>query len=151
MRIIDRLKIYLDSREISPRRFERTCGLSNGYFNKQLRGKGAMGSDILEKIHAAYEDLSLIWLITGRGSMLLKYTNQQVQEEAEQYSGVKDELIYVLREQLAVLRSACADKDKIITLLEKQLGRQPLQAPRTGRAGTSRKEGPPGLITDIWP
>jgi len=121
MRIIDRLKEYLDSRNITARSFERACGLSNGYLQKQVKGKGAIGSEILEKIHAAYEELSLVWLFTGRGGMTLQYSSQQVQEEAAQYAGGKDELIRALRDQVAVLQSANADKDKIIMLLEQQL------------------------------
>jgi hypothetical protein len=51
--------------------------LSNGYLGKQLKGKGAVGSDILERIKENYTDLSLIWLVTGKGAMLLSPPAQQ--------------------------------------------------------------------------
>jgi transcriptional regulator with XRE-family HTH domain len=122
MRIVDRLKEYLDSRNITHSTFQKVCGLSNGYLSNQLRAKGAIGSDIILKIHTAYAELSLIWLLTGKGDMILRYSNQIVQEEEARYTSEKDELIKVLRSQVKLLEANTADKDRIIRLLEKQHG-----------------------------
>ena len=70
MRIIDRLLSYLAAKRITAYSFERNCKVANGYLKKQHRGKGSIGSDILERIHQNYFDINLVWLITGEGEML---------------------------------------------------------------------------------
>jgi hypothetical protein len=50
MKPIERISMYLQFRNISPHSFERKIKLSNGYYAKQLRNKGSVGSDILIKI-----------------------------------------------------------------------------------------------------
>jgi len=129
MRLIERLQQYLEYSKISAYAFERTCDVSNGYLGKQLKGKGAVGSDILERIKSNYTDLSLIWLVTGRGSMILspaENSNQQkiseLNEEQHIYFTSKDEVIHLLNKQVARLESSIQDKDKIIALLEIELG-----------------------------
>jgi len=63
MRLIKRLQEYLLNNNISAYSFGHACGLSNGYLGNQLKGKGAVGSDILERIKENYTDLSLVgWL-----------------------------------------------------------------------------------------
>ncbi|MCW3087754.1 MAG: hypothetical protein JWQ78_1140 [Sediminibacterium sp.] len=128
MRLIDRLQQYLAYYHITAYSFEHTCGVSNGYLGKQLKGKGAVGSDILERIKENYTDLSLIWLVTGRGTMLLsppvpgkenKVT--ELNEEQHIYFTSKDDVIDLLNRQIEKLGATIADKDKIIGLLEAQV------------------------------
>lgn len=127
MRLIERLQDYLVYSNISAYAFEHSCGLSNGYLGKQLKGKGSVGSDILERIKENYTDLSLIWLVTGKGKMLLAApasVNQSVSELNEEqhiYFTSKDEVIKLLNKQIAKLEMTIADKDKIIALLEEQV------------------------------
>ncbi len=70
--VIDRLKIYIDSKELTISAFENSVGFSNSSFRKQLSKGGSIGSDKLEKILTTYPDLSPAWLLTGEGSMLRK-------------------------------------------------------------------------------
>lgn len=128
MRLIDRLKEYLVHTQITAYAFEQTCGVSNGYLGKQLKGKGAVGSDILERIKETYTDLSLVWLVTGRGVMLLSPPNvpserftSELHEEQQLYFTSKDEVIKLLNKQVAKLESSVADKEKIISLLEMEV------------------------------
>jgi hypothetical protein len=128
MRLIDRLQEYLIYNRISAYAFEHTCQLSNGYFGKQLKGKGAVGSDILERIKENYIDLSLVWLVTGKGSMLLSFPSKtagngcyDLNEEQQVYFTSKDEVIKLLNKQVAKLETTIADKDRIIALLEEQI------------------------------
>ena len=128
MRLIDRLKEYLVYSQISAYAFEQTCGVSNGYLGKQLKGKGAVGSDILERIKETYTDLSLVWLVTGRGIMLLsppdtpgeRFTSE-LHEEQQLYFTSKDEVIKLLHKQVAKLENTVADKERIIGLLEMEV------------------------------
>lgn len=54
---------------VSMRRFEESCGLSNGVLAAS-KAKGP-SAEILSKILDAYPNLNLNWLVTGRGSMIL--------------------------------------------------------------------------------
>jgi hypothetical protein len=124
MRIIDRLATYLEHKKITPYSFERICQVANGYLKKQQKGKGTVGSDILERIHKNYFDLDMVWLITGEGDMLETDAGERrikrltLEEEKKFYS--KDEMIKFLQERVALLESSLADKEKIIALLEAQ-------------------------------
>ncbi len=127
MRLIDRLQEYLSYSNITAYSFEHSCDLSNGYLGKQIKGKGAVGSDILEKIKAHYPDLSLIWLVTGRGTMLLsppkhkqEYYAPDLDEEQKVYYTSKDDVIEILNRQIAKLEATIIDKEKIIALMEDQ-------------------------------
>jgi hypothetical protein len=70
MKAIERISEYLNYKIITPHKFEQTVHLSNGYFQKQLRNKGSIGSDILIKIADQYHDLDIVWVLTGEGTML---------------------------------------------------------------------------------
>ncbi|MBO9571199.1 MAG: hypothetical protein J7497_03175 [Chitinophagaceae bacterium] len=122
MRVIDRILEYLKYRNLSPHAFEKACGIANGYLKKQTKGKGTIGSETLEKITSLYRDLSLTWLITGNGTMLIKdYTEtadepKLLSEPELTYSSTGT--IAVLKEKIAMLEKSLADKEKIIALLE---------------------------------
>ena len=63
----DRLHEFLEAKKLSKRQFYAQTGLSNGFLDK---GE-SIGSDNLEKIISVYTELSLQWLVTGQGDMLL--------------------------------------------------------------------------------
>lgn len=126
MRTIDRLQEYLAYKNISPYTFERHCGIANGYLNKQIKGKGTIGSEIIEKITEKYKDLNIIWLITARGQMLINRNYVQSDQistlaETESVYSNHEQIIRDLREKILILESALADKEKIIRLLEQQM------------------------------
>jgi hypothetical protein len=98
---------------------------------KQLRGKGSVGSDIIEKIKYNYPELSIVWLFTGKGQMQLapqatglENSSIELREEQALFYTAKDDVIAVLKKQIEQYQSALAEKDKIIRLLE---NRQPLR------------------------
>ena len=125
MRLIERLYQYITYKELSFYAFERGCGMANGYLKKQYKGKGTVGSDMLEKIHKNYIDLSLMWLLTGEGTMLEESGESPGQPQADEgesgYMIVKEDIITLLREQVAILEKSLADKEKIILMLEGKL------------------------------
>lgn len=63
-----RLLDFVDFKSISKREFCKKSLLSHTIFNNN----SAIGSDKLEKIHNAYEELNMDWVITGRGEMIYK-------------------------------------------------------------------------------
>jgi hypothetical protein len=101
--------------------------MANGYLKKQHKGKGTVGSDMLEKIRKNYIDLSLMWLLTGEGTMLEEAPEtggqqaQQLEEGENGYVISKDDIITLLREQVGILEKSLADKEKIILMLEGKL------------------------------
>jgi transcriptional regulator with XRE-family HTH domain len=70
--VLERIKQYLDYKNISISAFEKSIGMSNASFRKSLKNKGAIGSDKLENILSVYSDLSPSWLFTGKGNMIEK-------------------------------------------------------------------------------
>jgi hypothetical protein len=62
---VQRVKQYLEAKNISPSAFYSTTGLSNGYLNNVK----VLGSDKLEIILKCYPDLNVLWVVTGKGSM----------------------------------------------------------------------------------
>lgn len=110
--------------KLKPSSFEQACRISNGYLNKQFKGKGTLGSDIIEKIHRSFPALNMNWVLTGKENMIIKTDNDPVvgmQKAEETPVSARDEVVLLLRKQVAVLETAVKDKDRIIALLEEQL------------------------------
>lgn len=63
-----RLLKFIDYKDISRREFCKKSSLSHTIFNNN----SAIGSDKLEKIHNAFDELNMDWVITGRGKMILE-------------------------------------------------------------------------------
>lgn len=72
----DRLLIYIKYLGIGQSKFEKLCGLSNGYINNS---KGNFGSVKLEDILKACPELNREWLLYGEGEMLNGGIVQEVQ------------------------------------------------------------------------
>lgn len=127
MKVTDRLQEYLAYKNISPYTFERNCAIANGYLKKQIKGKGTLGSDIVERITEKYRDLNVTWLMTGKGQMIIgQYPHpDHVSAIAERESiySTHEQVISTLREKILILERALADKEKIIKLLEAQLAK----------------------------
>ena len=54
------------------RAFDMSIGVGNGYTSKQSKSGASVGSDVLERIIDTYPDLNPLWLITGKGAMILE-------------------------------------------------------------------------------
>ena len=67
---LQRIKKFIDYKEISVRRFEEYIGMSNGSFASQLKNNKTIGVDKLENILFIYPEINAEWLLTGEGSML---------------------------------------------------------------------------------
>ncbi|WP_340074578.1 hypothetical protein [Leptobacterium sp. I13] len=83
MKIVDRIKLFIDHRNISMRRFDESIGMSKGYMSRQIKTNASVGGDVLERIIDAYPELNPIWLLKGEGDML--YTRNMVQEASAIY------------------------------------------------------------------
>ena len=124
MKPIERLSAYLKFKNISPHSFERKVGLSNGYFAKQLRNLGSIGSDILIRIDELYADLDILWVLTGQRQMInaanesnTEYGSMKLDEFLSKYE-TENRKIKVLEADIEKLKVVLNDKDKIISLYE---------------------------------
>lgn len=95
-----------------------------------MKGRGTIGSEILEKIGSTFRDLNLTWVLTGRGKMILDdaypglVQSGNLSEEKAMYSA-QENTIKNLREKIIILEKALADKEKIISLLERHFDTPP--------------------------
>ena len=64
-----RLNQFIDSLDISKAEFSRETGLNYAHMFRIINGDGDPGFDTCSKISEAYPELSITWLIAGRGEM----------------------------------------------------------------------------------
>lgn len=64
----DRVILFIDSQNVSRRKFSEKIGVSHLYFST----KSAISADVLEKIFSCHPELNMDWVITGRGEMLYR-------------------------------------------------------------------------------
>lgn len=79
------LLIYLKKKNISRPEFYKKTGLSNGFLDRN----DGISSDKIETIINIFSDLSIFWLITGKGEMILNSSEieqQIVEEPAPKYA-----------------------------------------------------------------
>lgn len=62
-----RLMRFIKSQNLSQGKFERMCGMSNGYL---CNIKQSIGSSKIQSIAMAFPQLNTEWLLTGTGDML---------------------------------------------------------------------------------
>lgn len=66
-----RLKLFMDSIHVQSSQFADSCEIPRPSFSQLLTGRNQKISDtLIRKIHAAYPDLSVMWLMFGEGPML---------------------------------------------------------------------------------
>jgi hypothetical protein len=105
--------------------------LSNGYFSKQLKHLGSVGSDILIRIHKTYTDLDILWVLTGEGQMLKEamlhgqqIDNSILEDFTNKYTN-ENKKLKKLENDFDKLQTSLSDKEKIIGLYEFMLNGNP--------------------------
>lgn len=63
---------YIEAKGISYYAFENSVGASRGAISKAVKDGKSLGSNVLERILEVYKDINPIWLLTGKGEMLLE-------------------------------------------------------------------------------
>ena len=81
-KIINRIFAYLKQKGIPHTRFEKDLGLSNGYLKIQEKRRADLGESVILKIVDYCIDLDIVWLLTGRGSMLRNDGSVRTREES---------------------------------------------------------------------
>jgi hypothetical protein len=131
MKPIERIAVYIQFKKISPHAFEKKIELSNGYFSKQLKHLGSVGSDILIRIHHTYSDINILWILTGEGQMLKEevINNEQIENSiledfTNKYTS-ENKKLKKLENDFDQLQTSLSDKEKIIGLYEFMLNGNP--------------------------
>lgn len=71
MDLVGRLKEYLSKNGIPVTQFADTCNIPRPTISQIVNGRNKKISDeIISKIHQAFPDLSIMWLMFGEGGML---------------------------------------------------------------------------------
>ena len=127
MKPIERIAIFIHFKKISPHAFEKKIELSNGYFSKQLKHLGSVGSDILIRIHHAYSDLDILWVLLGEGQMLKEeiLNHQQIDNSILEDFTNENKKLKKLENEFDKLQTSLSDKEKIIGLYEFMLNGNP--------------------------
>jgi hypothetical protein len=131
MKPIERIAIYIHFKKISPHAFEKKIELSNGYYSKQLKHLGSVGSDILIKIHLAYTDIDILWILTGEGQMLKEGTIPSQELEVNLVEDFTNKYTTEIKKLKSLeydfdkLQTSLRDKEKIIGLYEFMLNGNP--------------------------
>ena len=140
MKPIERIEIFIHFKKISPHAFEQKIELSNGYFSKQLKHLGSVGSDILIRIYQAYPELDILWVLTGEGQMLKEamlqneqIDNSIIEDFTNKYTN-ENKKLKKLENDFDKLQTSLSDKEKIIGLYEFMLNGNP---PITNISSTS--------------
>ena len=131
MKPIERIAIFIHFKKISPHAFEQKIDLSNGYFSKQLKHLGSVGSDILIRIYQAYPELDILWVLTGEGQMLKEemlhneqIDNSIIEDFTNKYTN-ENKKLKKLENDFDKLQTSLSDKEKIIGLYEFMLNGNP--------------------------
>ena len=72
---LKRIKEFIDFKGLTNQKFEKEVGFSNGSFASQLKRDRTIGVDKLENILQIFNEINPIWLLTGKGEMLLQDEN----------------------------------------------------------------------------
>ena len=95
---------FIAYKGLSVKKFEETCGLSNGYINSM---KSGYGKGKLEQVLSAFPELNRDWLVYGEGEMLKGETRPLTQPEvtAEEEPRSESSLVAELRAQIERLEA----------------------------------------------
>ena len=77
----ERLERFIETMGYSIREFERAIGVSNGTINHV---KDNLSANLKDKISANFQQLNLVWLLTGEGEMLHPSETDKQEEAAKE-------------------------------------------------------------------
>lgn len=109
--IVDQILKFIKYKGISKSKFYKETGLSNGFLDKVKD----IGHSKLLKILSTYPEINPIWLILGKGEMIIKSKSFSLKEEEFKDHGDKEKNIYLSVEEV-ISRNVVK---KIIPILSK--------------------------------
>ena len=89
----ERLRFFIENEGLSVRQFESMIGSSDGKIAKFIASNSSLKSDTLTRIMEVFPHLSINWLLTGEGEMLLSSPDKHegtTKELRRNYEGTTD-------------------------------------------------------------
>lgn len=91
MDLVNRLKYFLEENKIAISQFADNCRIPRPTLSQILNGRNKKISDeLISKIHEAYPDLSVLWLMFGEGSMVTSANTRTSEAENPPTDGRSD-------------------------------------------------------------
>ncbi len=76
MDLVTRLRTYIDHIAMPVTQFADTCGIPRPSMSQLLSGRNKkVSNELIAKIHDAFPELNVLWLMFGQGDMLIKKIN----------------------------------------------------------------------------
>ena len=101
MDLVNRLKYYLDENKIAISQFADKCRIPRPTLSQILNGRNKKVSDeLITKIHDAYPDLSVLWLMFGEGDMVSRQ-NTRISETENNAAYAANQQKHILYDQIS--------------------------------------------------
>lgn len=89
MDLVNRLKFFLEENKIAISQFADKCRIPRPTLSQILNGRNKKISDeLISKIHEAYPDLSVLWLMFGEGDMVTRANTRTSEAENSQENAI---------------------------------------------------------------
>lgn len=75
MAINDRVKLIMEQEELSSGEFADRTGIQQSTLSHFINGRNKASLDVIMKIHQAFSDVNIEWLLYGQGSMRTQKTH----------------------------------------------------------------------------
>lgn len=116
--ITQRINLFLSEKKIHINEFEKNILVSNGLIGKAIRENRVLGSDKIENILKSYPDINPIWLLTGKGEMLLSEEKSGEDNEGNVSQAIP---LSECEKEVSHLRELLAEKERLIQVLLNKL------------------------------
>lgn len=114
-----RVEQYIKYKGLTNSRFEKQVGLSNGFVRNMDKG---MSTDKVMRISEEFPDLNVLWLITGKGSMLTAGTPAESSEDDQSFvHRMAETLRKQLEAQQTTIQSLTEQNKVLLQVIESQL------------------------------
>lgn len=83
--MVERLKLYVEYTGLMAAQFAETINMPRSSFSQLMNGRNKTITDAtIKKIHDAFPELSITWLLFGEGEMLISEANETTTEKQAQ-------------------------------------------------------------------
>ncbi|MEO9964354.1 MAG: hypothetical protein ABJF11_01115 [Reichenbachiella sp.] len=122
MKIIHRIFKFIQNKSLESDQLNSKIGLDKEDIRYEATKDGSVSTDVLERICKLYPELNPIWLVTGKGEMLIDDYHEvgKAIENVESHDGIynviagKDIEIQLLKEHIQGLNELLKVKNKLI-------------------------------------
>ncbi len=105
-KIVERIQQYCDYKKLSIRQLEKDIGSGNSTISKAISRGSDIQTNWLEIIVHTYTDLNPLWLLTGKGEMILETAGNSAANVAANGGGgaLHDKRLNEVEEQVKELK-----------------------------------------------